>query len=116
MYANVVRKDLQKKETLKSIIDTDLKDFKADSPNVKMADAGTLPTRRDKHEATVKYFSGSKDDRHEAVAYIDEAKFVVMLVMTCTTEKGFKASLPAFKELVASYFLVSDNVTTQLTK
>lgn len=116
MYANTVSKNQDKKVTLKSVIESDIKDFKVDSPNLKVTDAASLKTHTDKNEAVVKYFSGTSADRYEAVAYIEESTVVVMLVMSARTQKEFEASLPAFKELVQSYFFITGAVVIEEKK
>lgn len=111
MYANTITRNQDKKETIDDAIEKDLKGYREDSPSVKISDADPLPTRREKHEAIVKYFTGDRNDNYEAVAYIGEKNVVVFLVLSAKTKKDYDSSFPAFKELVASYFLISDVVT-----
>ncbi len=116
MYANTIRKNLDQKETLNQVIEADLDGYKKHSPTVKVADAGQLPTKHEAQKAIVKYFSGDRNGRFEAVAYIDEKKTVIVLVLTAKTKKDFEDALPNFKELVASYFFISDQVTIETDK
>jgi hypothetical protein len=116
MYANTIRKNLEQKETLNQVIEFDLEGYKKHSPTVKIADAGQLPTKRDEQKAVVKYFTGDRTGRYEAVAYIDEKKTVIVLVLTAKTKKDFEDALPSFKELVASYFFISDKVIIETDK
>ena len=111
MYVNTVPLDQSKKETVDSVIEYDLGAYKKHSPSVSIESADPLATRRENHKAVVKHFSGDRDNNYEAVAYVGETKVVVMLVLTARTKGDFQSSLRAFKELVASYFLISDVVT-----
>jgi hypothetical protein len=110
MYANVNLKEKEKNDSFEKIIEDDLAGYREHSPNVKVTDAEPLPTATGK-KAVVKYFSGDVNGNYEAVAYVDEEKFVVLLVLTSKTKSGFESSLTAFKQLVGSYLFVSDHVT-----
>ena len=110
MYANVNHKGEAKKDSFEKIVADDIAAYKTHSSNIKVMDADPLPTANGKN-ALVKYFSGDINGNYEAVAYVDEEKFIVILVLTSKTKSGFESSLPAFKELVASYLFITDKVT-----
>ena len=65
---------------------------------------------RDKKEAEMRYFYDAENRNHEAVAYIDEAKVIVLMVVTSRNKEEYSKSLPAFKGMVSSYFFVNELV------
>ena len=109
MYANTTLKEIQGDEPVEKVIEGDISRFKANSPNLNVIYAAPLLTR-DNKKCIVKYFSGDIHGNYEAVAYIDERKVVVMIVLTSRKKEEFDLSLPAFKELVASYQFFTDDV------
>ena len=58
---------------------------------------------RDGTTALVNHFSGDKWGNHESVAYIETPTVWVMVVVSSREEPTYKASLPAFGDLVRSY-------------
>lgn len=110
MYANTASKGVAGNETIQKVIDYDLSQFRKKSPNVIVTDAEPLPTSKGK-KAIAKYLSGDTFGNHEAIAYIDENKVVVFIVLSSRSQEDFVKSLPAFKELVASYELWTEDVT-----
>jgi hypothetical protein len=54
-----------------------------------------------------------RERNSEAIAYLDEAKVVIMLVLSARSKKEFEAELPAFNGLVSSYLFLGDKVTIQ---
>ena len=114
MYANVYQKKDVNKESLDTVIAGDVADYKKGSAELRVTDAEPIPTRKDERakdkKATIKYFTGDVNGNCEAVAYIEEGKAVVMLVLTARAQKDFESSLPAYKELVGSYFFLGNAV------
>ncbi len=107
MYANTAHKSVEGNETLKNLIKTDISRFKKNSPGIKIIDAGEV--KADGKRAVVRKFTGDKWGNYEAVAYIDESKVIVMLVITSRSKKDFQDFYPSFIELIKSYkFLTSD--------
>jgi hypothetical protein len=115
MYANAYHKKDVKEEPLEKVIADDIAEYKKKSPEIRVKNAEPLPTREDARakgkKATIKYFTGDASGNYEAVAYIDEGKVVVMLVLTARNEKDFESSLSSFKELVGSYLFLGDKPT-----
>ena len=109
MYANVAHKGKKGEETLQTLMDGDVARFRERAPKLVVKRAKDLTTK-DKKKAVVRHFSGDAWGNSEAVAYIDEKKVIVILVMTSKTKKGFEASLPAFAELVGSYAFFTGDV------
>jgi hypothetical protein len=112
MYVGIGRKQ-GAGDTLEAVIARDIADFKKSSPGLKVSDGGALRLARGKEKVAVKYFVAEQQRSYEAVAYVEESKVVVMLVLSAKTEADFKASQPALKELAASYFFLTDSPTIQ---
>ena len=112
MYSSFVHKGKDKK-SLEAIIEEDIAGYRKGSPHLKVENVASLPVRNRKQRIIVKYFSGDQGGNFDAVAYIEESKVVVMLVLNSRTEKDFQSTLPAFRELVGSYRFISENVTFQ---
>jgi hypothetical protein len=110
MYTNFVHKDSDA-PTIEKVVADDIAGYRKDSPNVIIADADSLPLGTGKEKVIVKSFRGDKGNNFEEVAYVDESKVVIMIVLSARTEKDFLAALPLFKEFVHSYRFVSDSVT-----
>lgn len=109
MYTNVMLK-ANEKQSLQELIDQDIRGFKQNSPNLKIEDGEILTLEKGK-SAVVKKFSNDANGNYESVAYIDETKVAVIIVLTSRSKKDFETSLSAFRELVASYSFVTDKVT-----
>jgi hypothetical protein len=112
MYANVYHKRNATEETLETVISGDVAEFKKKSEKLKVVEAASLPTRKDK-KAAVRYFDGDTFGNSEAIAYLDEGKVVVMLVLSARNRKELETALPAFNELVSSYLFLGDKITIQ---
>jgi len=106
MYANTASRKSEDNETVEKLITYDIGQFKSNHPNVKINDLDSLLTK-DKKKVIVKTFAYSQ---YEAVAYIEEETIIAMLVLTTRTEEQFKNAIPAFKELVSSYFFMTKDV------
>jgi hypothetical protein len=107
MYVNAAPKS----ETLEKFIEGDVAEFRKNAPGLKVTDDET-PTLAGKEKGVVKRFSDDESGSHEAVAYVEESKVVVMVVLTARTRKEFESALPAFRQLVSSYRFISDKVVT----
>jgi hypothetical protein len=108
MYVRVVYKD-ETQPTLEKVIADDVSDFSKQSPDSRVSPSSALSTR-DKKQAIVKRFYDGANKNYESVAFIDEPKLVVILALSSRNKKEFDKSLPAFKSLVGSYFLVKELV------
>ncbi|MDX2104984.1 MAG: hypothetical protein SFY67_01150 [Candidatus Melainabacteria bacterium] len=96
-------------KTIEEVIKTDLDNMKQDAPNFKAEDQENITCQKGS-KAVIKYLSGDKFGSFEAVAYIDEPKKAVIIVLTARDEGNFKSSVTAFNELVKSYFWMTDKV------
>jgi hypothetical protein len=109
MYVRVIYKDSKEKKDLKQIIETDIEKFKKVNKNTTVSVMPSLSTR-DQMKTDMRYFYDAENKNHEAVAYIDEPKVVVILVLTSRNKDEYSKSAAAFKDLVASYFFVNELV------
>ncbi|HEY3103540.1 MAG TPA: hypothetical protein VGJ69_08105 [Pyrinomonadaceae bacterium] len=110
MYTNFVHKDTSA-PTIEKVIASDLDGYKRESPNVIIEDAEKLPIAEGKEQVIVKRFHGDRGGNFDAVAYIDESKVVILIVLTARSEKDFQATWPLFKDMIHTYRFVSDTVT-----
>jgi len=109
MYARVVHKDQDQNKTMRKVIQNDIASFKKASNNSTVRGGPSISTK-DSKKAVIKYFYDAENDNHEAVAYIDESKVVVILVLSSRVKEEYEKSLSAFKELVTSYYFLSKKV------
>ncbi len=109
MYANVcVCK--KSNQTLQDFIEHELKVFREqDRGNVDMVDGKTLTTQ-DGRKAVVKHLTGDQYGNYESIAYIEESKVFIMIVLSSKSRKDYESSLHPFQELVKSYFFIAENV------
>ncbi len=116
MYMTVYPK-AENGDTLEKFIERDVSDFKANSAKLNVETADEIITAKDargkERKAEVRYFTGDQFGNYEAVAYIDQDKSVVSIVLSSKSKKDFDASFSAFKELVASYYFLTDKVKTE---
>jgi hypothetical protein len=106
MYANAVEKNENDGTTFNRVIYADTSKFMAEHKEGHVAAIQTLTTKDNKKAKVIMYIYSN----YEAAAFIDEPKVVSMLVLTARSEKEFKNAVPAFKELVASYFYLTSDV------
>lgn len=105
MYANVAVKE-SGQNNIKELIDYSLVTLKAKSPNVKVKDLETVTVGE--KTVVIKEWLNNMNN-HEAVAYIEESKVIVLLVLTSQDKSEYTKSLTAFRELIGSYNFYSDN-------
>ncbi len=101
MYARVIYKN-EIQNTAERVIANDVAEFLKLSKDSKVSDSPALTTR-DKKTAIVKAFYDGANKNYESVAFIDETKVVVILVLSSRDNGEYEKSLPAFKDLVGSY-------------
>lgn len=105
MYVRIVSKnDTQK--TVENVISDDVADFLKLSKESTVVDSPSLQTR-DKKQAAVKVFYDAANKNYESVAFIDNRKVVVVIALSSRTKVEYENALPAFRELVASYFEIA---------
>ena len=107
MYVNAAAKP----DTLEKFVEADVASFRKGSPRLKVSDEGPLAVDG-RQRVVAKRFVEDQLGNYEAVAYVEEGKVVVTLVLSARTQGEFDAALPAFRKLVSSYRFVSDKVVT----
>lgn len=107
MYSRIQPK---KGKTFAEAIQWDIDYMKKQSPMIQVTEQAPITYGKEKKQASVRYLTGEHDRNLEAVAYMEEANWVVLVVLTSRNEQSFKESLPAFKELVESYVYLTDQV------
>jgi hypothetical protein len=108
MYPTSDRKPASE-HPLQDVIAETLDQYRAASPGLQVETLDPAPTG-DARTAKVRKLSGERQGNVEAVAFLEEADRVVLLVLSARSEAGFASALPAFRRLVASYSYLSDKV------
>lgn len=88
--------------TFADVLEGDVANYRRHSPALEVEDRPGVKTGVGA-TARLRYFRGSKDGPFEAVAYFDESKVVVMIVLSAKSKATFESAQPAFRELLESY-------------
>ncbi len=101
IYANTLTTDKKVQDAMKHEADT----YKKKYEGIQISRRTNIQTK-DKKIAHVQYYKGNKKDQtDEAVAFIQEKGFYVLLVLTAQSKSGFKKAYPAYEQVVKSYAL-----------
>jgi len=107
MYANTLRKDETVQDVMKHEADTYREKYKG----IQISSRPELQTK-DRTIAHVQCYKGEKENQSdEAVAFIHEKGFYVLLVLSARSEHAFEEAYPAYEQLVRSYALSNIAVT-----
>ena len=87
----------------------DLRGIQEQHPKAESKKIGSARTS-DGKEIPMYAFTGG--GYFERVAYAEQAKTITVFVASAEKKDDLKSSEKAFRELVASYLFISDNVTT----
>lgn len=109
MYANAADRTDPAHPTRSALIEFDIAQLRQKNPGLKVADRAAVKTG-DGKEAVIKVFQGDQGGNFEAVAYIEEAKVVTLLVLSSRDEEVFQSAYSALEELVRSYKFLTDDV------
>ncbi len=112
MYVNTSSPDSGQDADPLRVIADDSAHFVSEAPGISIRTAPSLHTS-DGRIAYVRYFAGLPNGRFEAVAYVAEKTLTPMIVLTSRTRAAFEAALPAFAQLVGSYWFMTTNVRIQ---
>jgi hypothetical protein len=107
MYVNTAKRENQEK--LDDFIARDLAELRKGSPNAKAEKRKPLDTAEGRR-AEVWAIAGDQWGNRESIAFLAEDTVFVTLVLTARTADAYKASLPAFGQLVKSYKFISKDV------
>ncbi len=108
MYVNT-RDKVEGTGLLDAFIDSDIARFKVEVPGVKISEGTSLKTK-DGKTALVRNFTGGGSGNFETVAYLEESKVFVMIVLSARQLSARDRVLPGFRSLVNSYSFATDNV------
>jgi hypothetical protein len=111
MYPQIWQKE--GKETLK-IIEEDIGHYKAQFPDVSVTEMPPVTIKQNK-KALLKHFTGGARNQFEAIAYFDEPKVVVMVVLQAKNKEDFDKAYPAFNFLLNSYNYMGEKAPESLT-
>jgi hypothetical protein len=111
MYANPIHQEKGRTLSASAMIARDVADFQKQSPHGKVIEAPSIRTTAGQ-EAQVRYFSRTGSNPDEAVAYFMEDDLVLMLVLSARHPDGFRRTLPAFREMAATYRFLGSGMKT----
>ena len=102
MYANTVHKEKPVAKSMRQLIADDVAEFAAHTKGIQITDEAAVETHK-KKAAVVKRFVAADRNVFEMVAYIEETKVVVMLVISARSQPELDAaahSVPAVGRFV----------------
>lgn len=108
MYPTSDRKPASE-HPLQDVIAETLNQYRAASPVLRIESLAPAPTG-DARTAELRKLSGETNGNVEAIAFVEEADRVVLLILSARSETDYAAALPAFRQLVGSYSYLSDQV------
>jgi hypothetical protein len=108
IYSNPLHQDPNARRTFAQMIERDIADFRKQSPKGKVVTAAPIHNVKGQ-QAEVRYFAPDGREPVSAVAYYEEEKMVMLLVLDSKTPAGFRGALPGFNGLVASYQFVGSS-------
>ena len=108
MYVRSADKAQLHIKTIEELNRLDLTGIREHHPKAESKKIGSLRTS-DNKEIPVYAFSGG--GYFERVAYAEQPKTIAVFVVSAEKEDDWKSSETAFRDLVASYLFISDNVT-----
>lgn len=114
MYTTFTSFDSIKKETVNDIIKNDSVVFKGQSPQLLIK--RQKPIMLKKRKIPVVAYSGEAESYYENVAYIQEKKGVVMIIISSHNKNGCINNYKDFEALVRSYRFLTDKVNINLGK
>jgi len=100
MYPNLATKTRQ--TTLKEFMEQDLRSFREHDPEMTYEDVEDVPLQG-KRVAKVRLYHNVNRASSEGVAYVDEEKFIALVVVSSKTKKGLNDSIPLFRSVLRSY-------------
>ena len=90
------------------MIEYDQARFRNSSPTAVVLEGAAIPLRAGRNIPT-RQFTGGPKGTLEKVAYIEEGKVIVMIILSCRTPEAFEKSATAFRQLVTSYTFLADD-------
>jgi hypothetical protein len=109
MYTNWAAYDTTKNEKFTDIINADINNFKTNSKGIIIKKEKVILLDK-KKKAIVYSFINEKEQFFEQVAYIEEKKGAVLIILTSKTKAGLSKNNAFFTELIKSYNFLTDKV------
>jgi len=109
MYTNWAAYDTTKNEKFLDIITADINNFKTNSKGIIIKKEKVILLDK-KKKAVVYSFINEKEQFFEQVAYIEEKKGAVLIILTSKTKAGLTKNNAFFVELIKSYNFLTDKV------
>lgn len=109
MYTHWVTYDTTKNEKFNDVINFDIMEFEKNSKNIKIKKEKAV--KIDKTKTAIIYtFTDETEKFYERVAYIQEKKGAVLIVLTSRTLTGIEDNNATFIKLILSYSFLTDKV------
>jgi hypothetical protein len=109
MYVRAADKAQLHVNTIDDLNKLDLQGIHEHHPNAESKKVGSARTADGKE---IPVYSFSRGGYFERVAYAEQPKTITVFVASSETADDLKSAEKAFRELVASYLFISDNVST----
>ncbi len=109
MYVRSADKAQLHVKTIEEMNRLDLHGIQEQHPKAESKKIDSMRTSDGKEIPVYSFFGGGYFER---VAYAEQPKTITVFVASAQKEENLKASENVFRELVASYLFISDNVTT----
>jgi hypothetical protein len=113
MYTTFASFDTTKQETLKQFISNDSIQFRAVSPHASIKVQKSIKMGKNKTIPVYSYNDAEKGN-YDLIAYIEEKKGVVMIVISSMDKNGCINNYSSFNSLVRSYRFLTDNVNIKI--
>jgi hypothetical protein len=107
MYSRVVAKEGR---SLEKVIQSDIEYMQKSSPQIKSSIEPDIAYGAKDKKAALRYLSADRNGNVEAVAYLEESNWVILIVLSARSEAEFEKSLPSFKDLVKKFSYFTDSV------
>lgn len=108
MYATLAKKD---PSNLDAFISDELARLRESSGSgLKVEKGKSIATQGDRNSAHVRNLSGAEHGNFESVAYIEEKKTYVRIVLSSRNRATYEESLDDFEELVGSYKFLAESL------
>lgn len=107
MYATLAKKE---PSNLDAFIDKELDRLREGSGGLKVHEGKPIATLGDRNSAQIRNLSGDKHGNFESVAYIEEKKTFVRIVLSSRDRAAYEESQEAFEQFVGSYKFLAESL------
>jgi hypothetical protein len=103
MYAKAIYKPREPNiKSLKTLIEKDKKDFKANVPGVSIKQTGSLSTADGQRLSSFTFFPANTGN-WERASYGEEGEFYLIFTLSSRSKSGFDSAAQAYEKLISSY-------------